>query len=69
MTDETLQKASLLKTQISNCDKLLDAFDISNKTPRNQYVSIIKENNELYTKLIEIIGEYKRNLVNQFNAL
>ena len=69
MTDETLQKATLLKTQIANCNKLLDAFDVSVKTPRHQYVSIIEENKDLYNKLIEIIGEYKCNLVNQFNAL
>ena len=69
MTDETLQKATMLKAQISNCNKLINAFDLSAKTPRNQYVSIINENNKLYIKLIEIIGEYKRNLVNQFENL
>ncbi len=69
MTNETLQNATLLKTQISNCDKLLDAFDLSVKTQRGQYVSIIDENAELYKKLVKIISDYKENLQEQFNNL
>ena len=69
MTKEDYDKATTLQKQIENCDKLLKLFDLDDKMPRTQYVSIIEDNRNLYIQLSVNIQEYKQKLEEQFKQL
>lgn len=69
MTKENYDKATTLQKQIENCDKLLKLFDLDDKMPRTQYVSIIEDNRNLYLQLSVEIQEYKQQLETEFNKL
>ena len=69
MTKEDYDKATTLQKQIENCDKLLKLFDLDDKMPRTQYVSIIEDNKNLYIQLSINIQEYKQQLETEFNNL
>lgn len=69
MTKEDFDKATTLQKQIENCDKLLKLFDLDDKMPRTQYVSIIEDNKNLYIQLSVNIQEYKQQLETEFNKL
>lgn len=69
MTKEDYDKATTLQAQIENCDKLLKSFDLDDKMPRTQYVSIIEDNRNLYLQLSVNIQEYKQQLEEQFKNL
>jgi hypothetical protein len=69
MTKEDHDKATTLQKQIENCDKLLKLFDLDDKMPRTQYVSIIEDNRNLYLKLSVDVEEFKKELEEQFKNL
>ena len=69
MTRDNYDKATILQEQIENCDKLLKLFDLEDRVPRTQYVSIIEDNKNLYLQLSEKIQEYKQQLETKFNNL
>lgn len=69
MTKEDYDKATTLQAQIENCDKLLKLFDLEDRVPRTQYVSIIEDNRNLYLQLSVNIQEYKQQLEEQFKQL
>ena len=69
MTKEDYDKATTLQAQIENCDKLLKLFDLEDRVPRTQYVSIIEDNRNLYLQLSVNIQEYKQKLEEQFKQL
>lgn len=69
MTKEDYDKATTLQAQIENCDKLLKLFDLEDRVPRTQYVSIIEDNRNLYLQLSVNIQEYKQKLEEQFKNL
>ena len=69
MTKEDYDKATTLQKQIENCDKLLKLFDLDDKMPRTQYVSIIEDNKNLYIQLSINIQEYKQQMETEFNNL
>jgi hypothetical protein len=69
MTKEDYDKATTLQKQIENCDKLLKLFDLDDKMPRTQYVSIIEDNRNLYLKLSVDVEEFKKELEEQFKNL
>lgn len=69
MTKEDYDKATTLQAQIENCDKLLKLFDLEERVPRIQYVSIIEDNRNLYLKLSVDVEEFKKELEEQFKNL